>query len=233
MRIDGIIFDKDGTLFDFRATWDVWALGVITELAEGDAGLAQRIADAAVFDLAAGAFRPESPIIAGTNREAAEAIGTALPEWSIEAIEQFLSARAAVAPLAPAVPLAPYLGGLAARGLALGVITNDTEAGALAHLGSAGVLAHFDFVAGFDSGHGAKPEAAPLLAFCHATGLAPARVVMVGDSRHDLLAGRAAGMQTIGVLTGTALTADLAPLADAVLPDIGHIPGWIDATIPA
>lgn len=233
MRIDGIIFDKDGTLFDFRATWDVWALGVITELADGDAALAQRIADAAVFDLAAGAFLPDSPIIAGTNREAAEAIGTALPERSIEAIEHFLSARAAVAPLAPAVPLAPYLGGLAARGLALGVITNDTEAGALAHLGSAGVLAHFDFVAGFDSGHGAKPDPDPLLAFCHATGLEPARVVMVGDSRHDLLAGRAAGMQTIGVLTGTALSADLAPLADAVLPDIGHIPGWIDATIPA
>lgn len=233
MRIDGIIFDKDGTLFDFRATWDVWALGVITELAEGDAALAQRIADAAVFDLAAGAFLPDSPIIAGTNREAAEAIGTALPGRSIEAIEYFLSARAAVAPLAPAVPLAPYLTGLAARGLALGVITNDTEAGALAHLGSAGVLAHFHFVAGFDSGHGAKPDPDPLLAFCRSTGLEPARVVMVGDSRHDLIAGRAAGMQTIGVLTGTALTADLAPLADAVLPDIGHIPGWIDATIPA
>ena len=50
MRVDGIIFDKDGTLFDFRATWDVWALGVIEELSEGDAALAQRIADAAVFD---------------------------------------------------------------------------------------------------------------------------------------------------------------------------------------
>jgi phosphoglycolate phosphatase len=233
MRVDGIIFDKDGTLFDFRATWDVWALGVITELSGGDPSLAQRIADAAVFDLVAGAFLPQSPIIAGTNREAAEAIGTALPHQSIEAIEAFLSARAAVAPLAPAVPLDPYLTGLVGRGLALGVITNDTEAGALAHLGAAGVLAHFDFVAGFDSGHGAKPDAAPLLAFCHSTGLDPARVVMVGDSRHDLIAGRAAGMQTLGVLTGTALTADLAPLADAVLPDIGHIPRWIDAPVPA
>ncbi len=233
MRVDGIIFDKDGTLFDFRATWDVWAMGVITELSAGNADLAQRIADAAVFDLQNGAFLPDSPIIAGTNREAAEAIGTALPERSIEAIEAFLSARAAVAPLAPAVPLDPYLTALAARGLALGVITNDTEAGALAHLGAAGVLAHFDFVAGFDSGHGAKPDPDPLLAFCARTGLTPARVVMVGDSRHDLIAGRRAGMQTLGVLTGTALTADLAPLADAVLPDIGHIPAWIDKVIPA
>ena len=105
MRIDGIIFDKDGTLFDFRATWDVWALGVIDELAAGDAALAQRIADAAVFDLQARAFRPDSPIIAGTNREAAEAIGTALPDRDVAEIESFLSLRAAMAPLAPAVPL--------------------------------------------------------------------------------------------------------------------------------
>jgi len=52
---------------------------------------------------------------------------------------------------------------------------------------------------------------------------------MVGDSTHDLIAGRAAGMKTIAVLTGMAGPADLAPLADAVLPDIGHIPGWLQA----
>ena len=60
-------------------------------------------------------------------------------------------------------------------------------------------------------------------------GLAPARVVMVGDSTHDLIAGRAAGMQTVGVLTGPASRADLGKLADAVLPDIGHLPAWLTA----
>jgi phosphoglycolate phosphatase len=35
-------------------------------------------------------------------------------------------------------------------------------------------------------------------------------------------------MRTIGVLTGLALAEDLAPLADVVLPDIGHIPAWLD-----
>ena len=58
-------------------------------------------------------------------------------------------------------------------------------------------------------------------------GLAPERVVMVGDSTHDLVAGRRAGMQTLGVLTGMAGEEELAPLADAVLPDIGHIPAWL------
>ena len=52
---------------------------------------------------------------------------------------------------------------------------------------------------------------------------------MVGDSRHDLEAGRAAGMRTIAVLTGVAKRGDLAGHADVVLDDIGAIPAWLDA----
>lgn len=228
-RVDGLLFDKDGTLFDFHATWSVWAHGVIRELGEGDAPLMQRLADAADYDLALRRFRPTSPIIAGTNREAAECLARALPRRAVDEIEIFLMQSAARAPLAPAVPLAPFLEGLALTGLRLGVMTNDTEHGARAHLGAAGVAGHFHFIAGFDSGHGAKPSPAPLLAFATAMALDPARIAMVGDSTHDLMAGRAAGMQTIGVLTGPAQEADLAPLADAVFPDIGHIPGWLGA----
>ena len=51
---------------------------------------------------------------------------------------------------------------------------------------------------------------------------------MVGDSRHDLISGRAAGMATVAVLTGIAGAGELAPHADVVLPDIGHLPGWLD-----
>lgn len=228
-RADGILFDKDGTLFDFHATWSVWAHGVIHELATGDPAVMDRLAQEIHYDLDARRFRPTSPIIAGTNREAAECLGRALPGRAVEEIEDHLMMSSGTAPLAPAVPLAPYLEGLAARGLRLGVMTNDTEYGARAHLGAAGVLGHFDFVAGFDSGYGAKPAPGPLLAFARAMALEPARVVMVGDSTHDLIAGRAAGMQCVGVLTGTATRGDLEPLADIVLPDIGHIPDWLTA----
>lgn len=226
-RADGILFDKDGTLFDFHATWSVWAYGVIAELAMGDAGLMERMAQEIHYELAARRFRPTSPVIAGTNREAAECLGRALSGRMIEEIEEHLMLSSGVAPLVPAVPLAPYLDGLADQGLRLGVVTNDTEYGARAHLSAAGIMGRFDFIAGFDSGYGAKPAPGPLLAFAHAMSLEPARVVMVGDSTHDLIAARAAGMQCIGVLTGTATRTDLEALADVVLPDIGHIPGWL------
>ncbi|TNF23250.1 MAG: HAD family hydrolase [Rhodobacteraceae bacterium] len=227
-EIAAIAFDKDGTLFDFGATWNVWAGGVIERLAEGDAALREALAANVRYDLAARCFLPDSPVIAGTNREAAECLGRALPHRPVAEIEAFLSESACDAPLQEAVPLAPFLTGLAGRGLRLGVVTNDSELGARAHLAAAAVDGHFDFIAGFDSGHGMKPGPGPLLAFARAMDLAPGQVVMVGDSTHDLLAGRRAGMRVIGVLTGLAGAADLAPHADAVLPDIGHLPGWLD-----
>ena len=228
-RADAILFDKDGTLFDFHATWSTWAGQVIRDLAGGEAQAMARIAEAAHYDLEGARFLPTSPIIAGTNREAAECIAAALPGQDVDEIETHLMLSAADAPLAPAVPLVPYLDGLRERGLWLGVVTNDTEYGARAHLSASGVLERFDFIAGFDSGHGAKPAPGPLLAFARAVSVAPSRVVIVGDSTHDLIAGRAAGMACVGVLTGTAIEGDLAPFADAVLPDIGHLPGWLAA----
>ncbi|MGI3209834.1 HAD family hydrolase [Roseovarius tibetensis] len=228
-RADAVLFDKDGTLFDFHATWSVWAQRMIADLAGGDAQLMTRLADAAHYDLDALRFLPSSPIVAGTNREAAECFAAVLPGRAVAEIETHMTRCAASAPLVPAVPLVPYLDGLAARGLRLGVVTNDTEAGARAHLGTVGVLDRLDFIAGFDSGHGAKPAPGPLLAFARAMRIDPARVVMVGDSAHDLIAGRAAGMTCVGVLTGTAARGDLAPLADVVLADIGHVPDWLDA----
>ena len=98
------------------------------------------------------------------------------------------------------------------------------------HLGDAGILDEMAFVAGYDSGFGAKPAPDPLLAFCAATGLAPADCAMIGDSTHDLAAGRAAGMTCIGVLTGPASRATLAPHSDAVLDSIADLPGWLDSS---
>lgn len=229
MRVDGLLFDKDGTLFDFAATWNGWAAQMIASFAGPDHELRGRIADALEFDLATEQFLPNSLVIAGTNREAAEAVASVVPSSDVEEIEQRLMLSAAQAPLAQAVPLAPLMDGFLLQGLSLGVMTNDTEYGARAHLKEAGIEDRFAYIAGFDSGFGAKPDPEPLVAFADKTGIAPERVAMVGDSTHDLIAGRRAGMQTIAVLTGIAVAADLAPFADVVLPNIGHIPDWLQA----
>ncbi|ETX28376.1 HAD family hydrolase [Roseivivax isoporae] len=232
-RIEAILFDKDGTLFDFAATWNAWADALLARLAGPDRGRAEALAAAIGFDRATCRFLPESPVIAGTTREAALRLLPHLPDARLERLEALLVAEAARAPQVPAVPLAPLLDALAARGLRLGVATNDAAAAARAHLDAAGVADRFDFVAGYDSGFGGKPAPGQLLAFADAVGIPPARIAMVGDSLHDLHAARAAGMTALAVLTGPATAADLQDAADAVLPHIGGLPGWLDAAAPS
>lgn len=224
--IRAILFDKDGTLFDFRATWDAWAAGLVSRLSGGDASLARAIGAAMGFDTEAGRFDPDSPVIAGTPGEVVAALHP-LVGGDPEMLERTLNEEAANAPQVEVVPLAPLLGRLRGAGLALGVATNDAEAPARAHLGVAGVTGLFDFIAGWDSGHGAKPGPGQCLAFARSRGLDPASVVMVGDSLHDLHAGQAAGMRRVAVLTGPAGADTLAPHADAVLDNIGALPGWL------
>ncbi|WP_299042906.1 HAD family hydrolase [uncultured Tateyamaria sp.] len=226
--MQGIIFDKDGTLFDFTTTWEAWAAAFLRRAAGGDQHLAMRAGAAIGFDLAQRRFAPDSVVIAGTPAEIADDLRPFFPDMSRDALVALLNAEAARAPQAEAVPLLPLLTHLRARGLVLGVATNDAEAPAQAHLQSAGIAPLFDFIAGSDSGFGGKPAPGQLLAFCAELDVPAEAVVMVGDSTHDLMAGRAAGMRTVAVLTGLAPKDVLAPHADTVLPDIGALPAWLD-----
>ncbi len=230
--INGILFDKDGTLFDFNATWRGFVRDALNILAPGDAALQARLGAAAGFDAATGAFAPGSPIVAGSTAEVAAIWAAHLPSWSGEQIERRANALAAGAgpgALAPAVPDLPaLLDELRAMGCALGVATHDSETAARRQLEAAGALDRFDFICGYDSGKGLKPGPGMVLAFCAETGLTPQRMAMVGDSLHDLGAGRSArAAMTVAVLTGPATAEELAPHADHVLPDIGGLPALL------
>jgi phosphoglycolate phosphatase len=221
--VRGVLFDKDGTLFDFTASWSAWAAGVLGDLSAGDAGHAQAMAQAIRFDLGAGQFLSDSPVIAGTMDEPVRLLAPFLPDWTVEQLKSHLFRSAARAEMVPPIALAPLMRALRARDLVLGVATNDAESIARDHLTQAGILDQFVHVLGYDSGFTPKPAPDMLLGFARFVALDVGAVVMVGDSTHDLIAGRAAGMQTVGVLTGMADKAELAPYADLVLPDIGHL----------
>jgi phosphoglycolate phosphatase len=226
-KITAILFDKDGTLFHFEVSWGAWLRDTLVRLSDGDSAVAAALADDLGFDMRAACFARDSPVIAGTLAEIVLLMAPHLPSLSAAEIEADLESSAAIAPMIPTVPLVPLLGALRRDGYALGVATNATMAETRPHLDVSGVASFFDFVAGCDSGFGAKPGPGMCLAFADRLGCAPETVLMVGDSLHDLKAGRAAGMRTAAVLTGVAAAADLAPFADVVLPDIGHLPRWL------
>jgi phosphoglycolate phosphatase len=225
--LDAVIFDKDGTLFDFRASWGAWTQSVLAEFAP-DAAEARRLGAVLGYDPDTRTFTPTSPVIAMTTPEIAAILHGHLTGITLGALNDRLNALSAAAPMLPAVPLREVLSALKARGLHLGLATNDTEHPARVHLERAGVLDLFDYVVGCDSGWGGKPAPGQLLEFLRRFDLTPSRVAMVGDSRHDLEAGRAAGMHAVAVLTGIATRDELAEHADVVLDNISGIAAWID-----
>ena len=225
-RIRGLVFDKDGTLFDFQQSWSSWMRLVLTRLAAGDREMAARAGTALGFDLAKGEFRPGGSFVAGTPESTLDILRLSFPKLGLADILGTLQSATDETPQVEAVPLKPLIGGLAAE-YTLGLATNDHLSTARQHVAGAGIVDHFTFLAGSDSGFLAKPEPGMLLAFCDCTGIAPEQSVMIGDSPEDLKAGRAAGMITVGVLTGTASRQALAPLADTVLEDVGALPGWL------
>lgn len=228
-RVLGVLFDKDGTLFDFGATWNTWAAMMLLDLAAEDQARAAVLGRRMGYDFVAGAFDHDSVVISGTPDQIVELLLPGVPHLSAEELIQRINAAAARAPQVEAVPLGPLINSLRAQGLKLGVATNDAETPARAHLAGVGQEHAFDYIAGYDSGYGGKPGPGMCLGFAKAVGLDPSEVIMVGDSAHDLVAGRAAGMRAVAVLTGMAKEAELAPLAHVVLPDIGHLPDWIAA----
>ena len=232
MKYRGIVFDKDGTLLDFNRTWLPIYRYAAQELATDDPALAERLLTEHGFDAQRGKFLAGSLLAAGNNRQIAE-------EWSLllgipdevdaigQRLHEIFHQRGAIE-ATPVANLAATLTRLKTAGLKLGVATADSHQGILDTLQSFDVLHEFDFLAGYDSGHGVKPDADMVLAFCEQTGLRSEAVVVVGDNRHDIEMGRNAGAGLcVGVLTGTSRRAELEPIADVVLDDIGALPGLL------
>ncbi len=229
--IKGVLFDKDGTLIDFTATWREAIEKIASHLAGGDENLTLTLCDAVGYDMRTKVFLPGSPVVAGSVDMVAELMASILPKWSAAQIEDLANRTAlemGADDLAPVGRLRETLVELREMGCSLGVATHDAEATAHANIRTLGVDDLFDFVAGYDSGHGHKPGPGMPNAFAAAIGADPAETVMVGDSVHDLGAGRAAGCAlSVGVLTGPATEAELAPEGDMVLPSIADLPDVI------
>ncbi|WP_028575483.1 HAD family hydrolase [Desulfonatronovibrio hydrogenovorans] len=222
--IKGVLFDKDGTLFDFTRTW----LPVVRDAADFAAGgnkdLAQVLLSAGGLDLNENRFLPDSLIAAGYSLELAEFwrdLGAIRPT---KVLHQYLDDafnRLGLANAAPVTDLKTFFGFLKDRGLLLGIATNDSEAGAMATVNEFGLSDLVSFVAGYDSGFGPKPGPGMAQGFCRVTGLQPRAVAVVGDSDHDMVMARLAGAGIrIGVLTGAGTRESLGNSADLVLEDI-------------
>jgi HAD superfamily hydrolase (TIGR01509 family) len=190
LRVQGVIFDVDGTLADSVGFFYEIALEVL-ELADAPPVPKERVyelmrlGDAAPLEKL---FPPDYPDPAATLKRI---VDSRMNEWmrryhhETEAIPGSLD----------------LLHDLHARGLRLGIATSSGRA--LPFLDRWGVRHLFSGIVGREDVAIRKPHPEPVLKCLGHLGLSPREVVYVGDSPIDIRAGRAAGSYTVGVLTGT------------------------------
>ena len=91
---------------------------------------------------------------------------------------------------------------LRAGGLRLACLTNKPGEFARELLAAKGLARHFELVYGGDAFERKKPDPLPLLKTCEALGTPAAATLMLGDSRNDAAAARAAGCPVLLVTYG-------------------------------
>ena len=210
--LEAVLFDKDGTLVDFHGTWDK-AVGQALRATATDENSLRRAAELIDFDLDGDSIRPTSPLIAESN----DVIGALLESVLDIDLLFSIAVEATLQTVTAAVGLPDVLYGLGGLGLRLCVVTNDYEAFAAQQLHALGWADLFAHVVGADSGFGAKPEPSLIHGALALLDVDATQAVIVGDTAHDLRAGRAAGIHTVLVTNGCRPEPRVTDLADVVV----------------
>lgn len=98
-----------------------------------------------------------------------------------------------------------------AAGIPMGLVTSKTRVGAFRGLRLMGMEEAMAVVVGADDVERHKPDPLPVQRALETLGVEASETIFVGDSRHDMVSGRAAGTATGGVLWGPFDRAHLEP----------------------
>lgn len=99
------------------------------------------------------------------------------------------------------------------EGIVLGIVTSKAEPMARRGLDLLGLGGRFETIVGLESCSNHKPHPEPVETALSRLGVAAADAVFVGDSPHDMNAGRAAGVITAAALWGPFSREQIAPSA--------------------
>ena len=114
-------------------------------------------------------------------------------------------------------------------GFALGCVTNKAEKFTLPLLRDLGVRDYFDIVVAGDTLPVKKPDPQPLLHAAAHFGVRPEDALMLGDSKSDVTAARAAGFQIVCMSYGYNHGEDIRNYApDAVIDSMAEVPELLE-----
>ena len=139
-------------------------------------------------------------------------------EESEEMLETYQTYQSSIpeSMVTPFPGISEVLGNLTERGIPLAIVTSKRQEMTLWTLNACGVRDQFPTVVTADDITKGKPDPEPVLLALERLGIAPSpQILFVGDSIHDVLAGRAAGVRTVAVTWGPFAAEEL----QAVNPD--------------
>jgi phosphoglycolate phosphatase len=122
---------------------------------------------------------------------------------------------------------------LAAAGTKLAVATGKTRLGLERAMETTGLRRYFNATRCADETF-SKPNPAMLNELMHELDVEPSRVVMVGDTSHDLHMARNAGIHGVGVTYGAHAVAELAACdPQIIVGSVGELGDWLGARVGA
>jgi phosphoglycolate phosphatase len=195
-RFRAVLFDLDGTLLDSVPDLALAVDRMRVELGHAPAGEAQ-----VRRWVGEGARRLVMKALADALRTDPESV----PEPQLEqALTSFFHhyERCCAAQSQLYDGAASFLSLLQRQGLRLGLVTNKPARFMAPLLDQFGLAALLPVAIGGDSLVERKPHPLPLLTACEQLAVSPAETLMVGDSRSDVLAARAASMAVVCLAHG-------------------------------
>jgi phosphoglycolate phosphatase len=231
-----IIFDKDGTLIDFTATWVPLIRKrvsfLLKALGRNDQQLGAFLLKSWGIDPPSGKIDPRGPCPV-SPRSDEMIIGTMAlyqrgypwdeaKQWVAQAFDEADADGDWREKVVPIKGIQTFLSQLREHGFRTALATNDerkdTEA-ILSHLAMDGL---FDIILCAGEVNPPKPHPETILTVCRQLGIDPKEAVMVGDSVTDMMMGKRAGVAlAIGILEGGVTPREeLEKVADLVVDSI-------------
>lgn len=212
--IDGILFDKDGTILDFRSLWIDWSRDVIRHISDeinlgGD--LERQLSASIGVDWESGSWDVKGPLAIGTTQDLISILAHQLYKVDIPWNAAFSLVTNVVIKVneninwknrVKEVPgLETFLEKCRAHQLKLGVVTSDDHQNAVHHLKLLGIDSYFTAIIGGDQVTQAKPFPESAEKACHEMELEPQKSIVIGDSDGDMILGNNIGAKAnIGII---------------------------------
>ncbi len=230
-----IIFDKDGTLIDFTATWVplirkrvAFLLKALGRNGELEAFLLKSWG----IDPISGRVDPRGPcpvsprsdeIIIGTMALYQHGyLWDEAKQWVNQAFDQADATSDRKEMLKPVGNIQPLLSRLKKKGFFLALATSDERRDTEAMLNALDMEGLFDIVLCAGDVSPPKPHPEAILNICRQLSISPQEAIFVGDTVADMMMGRGAGVAlTVGILEGGVTPrVELEKVADLVIDSI-------------